>query len=49
MFYQSSLLIMLLLPVFTYVAGAMAFSVFQLVRKKSSVTQYFNIIYRNGL
>jgi hypothetical protein len=49
MFYQSSLLIMLLMPVITYLAGAMAFSAFQSVRKKPSQVTFQNTIYRNGL
>ncbi|MCF2947320.1 hypothetical protein L0668_04315 [Paraglaciecola aquimarina] len=50
MFYQSSLLVLLLMPVMTYLAGALAFSAFQSIRKKPAPAGYANSIrYRNGL
>lgn len=49
MFYQSSLLVMLLAPVMTYVCGAMVFSAFQFIRTKSWITcQQQSLSFRNG-
>jgi hypothetical protein len=50
MFNQTFLFVMLLTPVFAYVAGAVIFSVVKCLRKDSVLTKFNNIIsYRNGL
>ena len=50
MFNQISLFIMLLTPVFAYLAGAMIFSFVEFLGKNSVLEKYNNnISYRNGL
>lgn len=50
MFYQSSLLVMLLMPVVIYLAGALVFSLFQSARQRSTLAEsYHKIYYQNGL
>ncbi|MGJ8679970.1 hypothetical protein [Paraglaciecola sp.] len=50
MFFQSSLLVLLLMPVITYLAGAVAYSAYLSVRNKPSLVRYHkSIIFRNSL
>lgn len=50
MFNQTALFITLFAPVFTYLAGAMIFSLVERLRKGSALAKYqHHICYRNGL